>query len=191
MKSIQFRGYTLIEVAVALAVLGVGAAGVIAIQKATGLGSVNARNVTTANRIASKWLERLQNDALSWNTITGYGSSAWLKEASLPAALWKIPTELPNFGAPDADVLGADIYPGDPSTPAFCTHLRLTALPGSLENPAGGQAPPYVPAIRAEVRVFWSKKGQPVNCALDPSTITQTRELYGFIHQVAAITAPQ
>lgn len=191
MKSKRLRGYTLIEVAVALAVLAVGAAGVIAIQKATGLGSVNARNVTTANRIASKWAERLQSDALSWNTISGYGASNWLKEATLPAAAWKIPAEVLNFGAPDADVLGADIYAGDNSTQAFCTHLRLTALPGSLENPSGGLQPPNIPGIRAEIRVFWSRKGQPVNCGLDPNTIDSSRELYGFVYQVAGITAPQ
>lgn len=190
MKSTKLRGYTLVEVAVALGVLAVGAAGVIAIQKATGLGSVNARNVSTANRIAAKWLERLQSDALSWNTINGYGASNWLKEATLPPAVWKTPAEVFNHGSPDADVLGADIYPGDDSPSAFCTHLRLTALPGSLDTP-GGMQPPYVPAIRAEVRVYWSRSGQPVNCAADPATISNTREQYGFIHEVTAITAPQ
>jgi type IV pilus assembly protein PilV len=184
------RGYTLVEVAVALAVLAVGAAGVIAVQKATGIGNVNARNVATANRIAAKWAERLKVDALQWNSATGYASSHWLSQASTTSPAWIIPAEVAGRASPDADVLGADIFSAtDPSPSAFCTHLRLTALPGS----AAGQAAeaPMIPGIRAEVRVFWRRSGDPVNCAKSPDAISQERELYGFVHELASVIAPQ
>jgi len=187
----ELRGYTLVEVAVALAVLAVGAAGVIAVQKATGVGNVNARNIATANRIAAKWAERLQADSLQWNELTGYSSSHWLSKATLPPAAWAIPLEVPGRASPDADVLGADIFPGDPAASAFCTHLRLLALPGSAAALTTPPAPPLVPAIRAEIRVFWRKSGDPVDCSKPPNDIGQERERYGFIHHVAGVTAPQ
>ena len=46
-------GYTVIEVMMALAVLSIGATGVIAMQKAALIGNVRARNLTTASAIAS------------------------------------------------------------------------------------------------------------------------------------------
>jgi type IV pilus assembly protein PilV len=189
MSTRKSRGYTLVEVAVALAVLAVGAAGVIAVQKATGVGNVSARNVATANRIAAKWAERLQADSLQWNELTGYMNSHWLSKASGAPAQWFIPIEVAGRASPDADVLGADIFPPDPAAPAFCAHLRLLALPGSALDPS--MAPPRVPAVRAEIRVFWRKSGDPVDCSIAPAKITEQRERYGFIHHVAGVTAPQ
>ncbi|NUQ74336.1 MAG: prepilin-type N-terminal cleavage/methylation domain-containing protein [Polyangiaceae bacterium] len=191
MTTHELRGYTLVEVAVALAVLAVGAAGIIAVQKATGIGNVHARNIATANRIAAKWAERLQGDSLQWNEINGYANSHWLSQTTLPPANWIIPAEVVNRASPDADVLGADIYPGDPAASAFCTHLRLLALPGSAAHLTTPPEPPMVPAVRAEIRVFWRKSGDPADCTTAPATITQQRELYGFIHHVAGVTAPQ
>lgn len=191
MSTRELRGYTLVEVAVALAILAVGAAGVIAMQKATGIGNVNARNIATANRIAAKWAERLQADSLQWNEIAGYSNSHWLSQATLPPANWIIPAEVVNRASPDADVLGADIYQGDPSASAFCTHLRLLVLPGSAAHLTTPAQPPMVPAVRAEIRVFWRRSGDPVDCSKPPSDIAQERERYGFIYHVAGVTAPQ
>jgi type IV pilus assembly protein PilV len=191
MSARELRGYTLVEVAVALAVLAVGAAGIIAVQKATGIGNVHARNIATANRIAAKWAERLQADSLQWNELTGYANSHWLSQATLAPASWVIPVEIPPRASPDADVLGADIFPPDPAASAFCTHLRLLALPGSAAHLPTPAQPPMVPAVRAEIRVFWRKSGDPVDCSKPPNDITQDRARYGFIHHVAGVTAPQ
>ncbi|HZF56744.1 MAG TPA: prepilin-type N-terminal cleavage/methylation domain-containing protein [Polyangiaceae bacterium] len=191
MRSRGLRGYTLVEVAVALAVLAVGAAGVIAVQKATGVGNVHARNIATANRIAAKWAERLQADSLQWNEISGYSKSHWLSKATQAPAKWFIPAEIAGRASPDADVLGADIFPPDPAASAFCAHLRLLALPGSAAHLTTPAEPPMVPAVRAEIRVFWRKSGDPVDCSKLPDAITQERERYGFVHHVAGITAPQ
>lgn len=190
MSTRELRGYTLVEIAVALAVLAVGAAGVIAMQKATGIGNVNARNIATANRIAAKWAERLQVDALLWNDVSGYSGAHWLSKATLAPAKWTLPAEVPGLASPDADILGADIFPPDPAAPAFCTHLRLLALPGSAAGLATLPQPPTVPAVRAEIRVFWRRSGDPVDCAKAPEAITLERERYGFVHQIAGVTPP-
>jgi type II secretory pathway pseudopilin PulG len=188
-RAFAVRAYTLVEVAVALGVLAVGAAGVIAVQKATGVGNVNARNIATANRIAAKWAERLQLDALQWGA-QGYASSKWLSQTTPLPGTWMIPAEVPGHASPDADVLGADIFsPGDPAPSAFCTHIRLVALPGSSVDPAPDAV--MVPAVRAEIRVFWRRSGDIVDCTKTPSEITSERERYGFVHQIAGVTAPQ
>jgi hypothetical protein len=48
-----------------------------------------------------------------------------------------------------------------------------------------------VPAVRAEIRVFWRRSGDVVDCTKTPSQITSERELYGFVHHLAGVTAPQ
>ena len=78
------RGYTVMEVMMALAILTIGASGVIAVQKATMIGNTNARNLATANSIAQSWVERLRADALVWNAPANaddIGDTNWLKSA--------------------------------------------------------------------------------------------------------------
>jgi hypothetical protein len=50
------------------------------------------------------------------------------------------------------------------------------------------------PAVRAEILVFWRRSGEPVDCATatkSPDTIAQERERYGFVHELAGVTAPR
>ena len=65
-------GYTVVEVMMAMAVLSIGATGVIAMQKTALLGNLRARNLATASAIASAWVERLRIDGVRW-TIDGAG----------------------------------------------------------------------------------------------------------------------
>jgi type II secretory pathway pseudopilin PulG len=144
-------GYTIVEVVISLALLAVGATGVIAMQKATLLGTVRARNLTTANAVAATWLERLRVDALRWklsdaglNTIE---STLYLKNVgndfpslSSKEDIWFRPVSDKVLGyTPTADVRGMDVTKANQA--AFCTNLKLTQLLPNL--------------IRAEVRVFW------------------------------------
>src|SRR4030095_9410713 len=75
------RGYTMMEAMMSLAILGLGATGIIALQKATLVGNSNARNLAAANAIAMGWQERLRTDAIQWNRPGGVSDLAetrWL-----------------------------------------------------------------------------------------------------------------
>ncbi len=145
------RGYTVVEVMMALAVLSIGASGVIAMQKVTLLGGVRARNLATGTAIASAWIERLKFDALQWRlsetNVNTIANTAFLNvvEADFPQisskeGVWVRPKPYKVADiSPMADVRGKDTFTNNET--AYCTHLRLTQMMPNL--------------IRAEVRVFW------------------------------------
>ncbi|WP_438042835.1 type IV pilus modification PilV family protein [Sorangium sp. So ce128] len=161
------RGYTLIEVMAALGVLAIGATGVLALQKATLISNTNARNLAIANSIAMTWAERLRVDALQWNQPltdpnTDLGTdTAWLALSTTAPFTTVTPTEIIALGSPSADVLGADIYPGDTSASAFCTHVRFR----QFTDPVSGTRI-WDSLIRAEIRVVWERSGNPINCTI-------------------------
>jgi type II secretory pathway pseudopilin PulG len=143
-------GYTVIEVIMAMSVLAIGATGIIAMQKATLVGNVNARDLAVANGIAATWMERLRQDSLQWvvnandgtNTIAG---TTWLNVVGqdFPAVVgdegkWILPMVSGGM-QPQFDVTGNDTTVA--GEVGFCTHIRLTQL---LDK-----------TIRADVRVFW------------------------------------
>jgi type IV pilus assembly protein PilV len=148
-------GYTVVEVLMALAVLAVGATGIIAMQKAALIGNTRARNLTTASTIASAWLDRLKLDALWWRKATN-GTSTINKTRWLKVVGEDFPTKTGDEGtwmrpaldmaagySPLADVRGVDLTDENSAHVAFCTHVRLTQLMPTM--------------LRAEVRVFWLK----------------------------------
>ena len=180
------RGYTVMEVMMALAILGTGATGVVAMQKATLLANTSAKNLATANFIAASWVERLRVDALQWNEPAGLptdiGDTAWLKTATA-SPLWQIPTTVLPVGGSAADVVGEDAFLIDPApiaASAFCTQLRLTAF-----NP--NALPAYRKLIRAEVRVVWARGGRALDCTtLNPADAT-LRSDYGAVYLTSAV----
>ena len=182
------RGYTVMEVMMSLAILGVGASGVMAVQKATLLANTNAKNLATANFIAESWMERLRVDALQWNDPAGVPDlgtdTAWLRFATA-SPLWIIPPTMgvPLVGGSDADVTGSDTFLTDPApiaASAFCTQLRLTLFAPNL-------LPTYRKLIRAEVRVIWARSGHALDCTtLNPADAT-LRNDYGAVYLTSAV----
>ncbi len=180
------RGYTVMEVMMSLAVLGIGASGVIAVQKATLLANTNAKNLATANFIAETWMERLRIDALQWNEFNGVpdlvSDTQWLRLASV-APVWVSPPLSIPIGGADADVTGADKLPTDPTpiaASAFCTHIRLTQFdPTTL--------PTYRKLLRAEVRVIWARGGHPIDCETVNPDDAILRNLYGAVYLTSAV----
>jgi prepilin-type N-terminal cleavage/methylation domain-containing protein len=175
-------GYTVVEVMMALAVLAIGSTGVIAMQQTALLGNTNARNLATATAVATTWAERLRTDGMQWtntNGISNLGATRWLSAASAAPALgpWFAPNEVLGFGSPRADILGADLFVGDPAAQAFCTELRLTSFPVA----AGTNAH----LIRAEIRVFWSRDSEPVVCGTPNVETLYGR--YGFVYVTTAV----
>lgn len=187
-------GYTVMEVMMALAVLSVGATGVIAMQKTTLLGNVRARNLGTANSIAAAWVERLRTDATQWTDSGGLpnvGNTRWLNRVGtdFPAisggeGVWFRPDPDTAYGVfPGADVFGLDTE--NELDTAFCTHLRLLQLTPNM--------------IRAEVRVFWLRNqgggtfgGRELCSAdagyvLDLSNNPEARRRYHFVYLATGI----
>ena len=189
-------GYTIVEVMMALAVLTLGAAGVIALQKATLIANTNARNLATATAIGQAWMERLRIDALGWNemaSLPDIAQTAWLGPAGTAApangAGWFTPTTVAfggtlPAGSPTADVLGADLYAGDEPklVPAFCTQVRLTRFAGTKDAALGA----LYRSMRIEVRVLWDRLGQQVDCATLPAGWDVEVGRYGTVYLVSA-----
>ncbi len=180
-------GYTVVVINMAIAVLSLGATGVIAMQKATLIANVSARNLVTATDLAQSWMERMRVDSLAWNEPAGTldlgNDTMWLKLAS-PSIGWLSPLAnnlaLQPTGSPQADVMGADIYTGDPTLTAFCAQTRLIRF---ADNPTFND---LYRMIRVEVRVYWDKSGRQLDCtAALPTDYTLGR--YGFVYMVSAV----
>jgi prepilin-type N-terminal cleavage/methylation domain-containing protein len=173
------RGYTMIEVMTALGLLAVGAAGVVAMQKAAVVGNSSARSIAIASAIAARWAERLRVDAMVWNDIPAQelAQTRWLKTVTSSANVWTLPTELPGKVAPYADPLGADIIDAnDTSAVAYCTHISYRLL-----SPK---------AVSAVVRVTWRRDSSPINCSAADLFVPNTdSSRYGAIYlTVGAVT---
>lgn len=185
-RSLRARAaYTLIEVMMAIAVLSAGSVAIMAMLQAATRGNMEARQMTTANQIAQRWVERLRRDGLLWtqsSTIANPGlltRTSYLRFVPAPgtAPAWFVPAppaasgETANF-----DYYGRDLVAGGGAA-YYCTNVRLEWLfPGQ--------------AMRADVRVWWvrrfgSSEALPANTAaladcapgVDPNTLTGDRRL--------------
>lgn len=171
------RAYTMIEVLMGLAILAVGATGIIALQKVTILGVTHGRNINAATSVAAAHLEALRADAQRWNSLTDYATDPVLLSSILPGnegtGEWTLPaqrfpvTDEPGIDLGAADISGATFVPSDGGRPvAYCTHVRATPL---LFDPAGGGAlAQNATVIRLEVRTFWAKAGREVRTECEP-----------------------
>ncbi len=186
------RGYSIIEVMMALGILTAGTAGVVALQKVSLVGNTNARIADAARQVAGTWVERLKSDALQWNDPMGIpdiGETRWLKVAGTYNALnppgptnWVLAPEIPNWSSPTADIHGADSFSGSSvADGVFCTHLQIAR---AVNKPLtlGGLTHPI--AVRALVRVAWRRDVAPfTECRTTPPDEIETNdERYGFYY---------
>jgi type IV pilus assembly protein PilV len=195
MRRLGTRGYTAVELLMALAVFAVGISGIIALQKVTVVANQHAKNLAIATQIAQAWTSQLTVDAALWNNpspVTAnpddLGETAWLLEADGQKDAWFQPGYIPTrvFG-PAFDALGNVVDTNDTSLTQqiqFCTHLKLLRLYPS-DTGAG--------LIRAEVRVFWLRDGQTDaqfcnSTASNANAIGQAATTYHFVYQTTAIT---
>ncbi len=136
----------------AMALLTAGAAGIFALQQASILGNVEARQMTIATTVARTWIERLKRDALGWNRGADAATAGLLNATrylqAVPAVgtdpVWMTPTAFDDSRA-SFDHLGREVPLG--ADVRFCAQYRLEWV-----NP--GQA------MRADVRVWWHRRGR-------------------------------
>lgn len=149
------RGFTLIEVMMGLAVLTVGALGLMAMQQATIRGNMSARELTMATQATQLWVERIRRDALAWNSndpVAGIANTTYLRNLPPAGAIdWFTPAAGPLGESPALDYLGREV---PLAQGRYCTHLRMVWLvPGSV--------------ARVDVRTWWHKRGDGTNAADD------------------------
>ncbi|NOU33981.1 MAG: hypothetical protein HOO96_39320 [Polyangiaceae bacterium] len=194
-KRLSQLGYTSVEVLIAITIFSIGAAGVIAMQRASVQGNYDARAMDVANNIAREWQERLQRDADTWNDPqaafgTATTNTLWLKNATSGPTV-KVPA-YPSGAAvgrsPAFDLLGRDLSKaeGEGTTAevaTFCTQLSLTAL----ANPKAGEP---TRLIRAEIRVYWARSGGTLKCTESDATdvtVSPTNERYRSVTTMALV----
>jgi type II secretory pathway pseudopilin PulG len=158
------RGYTAVEVMLAMTVLMIGSAGVMSMQKSSIQSNLDARKLDIANSIAHDWLERLTTDATQWTlpsnnvaTTVGnnFGNTKWLSSHAFGS--WWEPAIPTSYGSPGAegnspafDILGRDLDVADAPNAVFCTHVKIDQLAvDAAANPL---------LLRATVIVFWRKQ---------------------------------
>jgi prepilin-type N-terminal cleavage/methylation domain-containing protein len=182
----QSRGYTFVELMMALTVLGIGVSGIIAMQKVTVTSNQHAKNLALATHIAEGWAEQLAIDATRWNfpnsvnTVSNIGNTLWLSAANASPNQWVLPAHQAqaNFG-PAFDALGNVTQVA--AQTVFCTHIRLSWLYPETT---------YNGVIRADVRVFWPREGRGAlgPCAtVTAATVTAGLANYHFVHHTTAV----
>lgn len=189
------RGYTAVELMMAISVFGIGVAGIISMEKVTSVANQHAKNLAIATHIAESWLDMLATDAVQWNhprtadatNFSDLTDTVWLQQVSAgadAAANWFVPAYTTgaglNFG-PAFDALGAPVNPTG-GTVAFCSHLRLSWLYQPTKDGNG--------LIRAEVRVFWLRDGQQfAQNMCTPGSLGAIQGATSTFHFVQKITA--
>lgn len=187
------RGYTIVELLMAVTIFAIGVTGIIAMQKVTIAANRHAKQLAVATHIAQAWQEQLAADASAWNhpsqkkQVQDLDETRWLVNATGNTGVWFRPafvTEL-NFG-PAFDGLGNVVTEANLDQAHYCTHIRLSWL---YPDTAGNGL------LRAEVRVFWVREGlggtvggtSVCDPTTDPNTIGAQSERYHFVYQTTAV----
>jgi type IV pilus assembly protein PilV len=193
------RGYTIVEVLLAMTVLTIGAAGAITMQKAAIQGNLDARKTDIAANIARMWMERIQRDSMSWTTSnpSNLGNAGLLGSATASVGKWFLPFfssyAAPGGGlasvSPGFDMLGRDVPSQAGLTNAFyCVHLRETWLAQNATTPTNS-------LMRVELRVVWPRGiaqdtyAPPLCDTTSATTANPDPRLYSTLYMVTAVRA--
>lgn len=176
------RGYTLVELMMALALFTVAVLGIISLQKLVVVSNAHAKNVSIAQRIAQSWASQLQLDSTRWRTDRA--STLWLGNVGDGWEAYPYNTDR-QFGS-GFDALGNPV--SNLANAQFCANVRLTWL--YAENtPVMGNG-----MMRAEIRVFWLRDGEEtvdrgVLCRVDGNAgdIGKAVQNYHFVYHTAGI----
>lgn len=188
------RGYTMVELLMAITIFAIGVSGIISMQKIVATSNQHAKRLAIATHIAEAWQQQLAADAAAWNhpspnnDAPDIAETSWLVEANTNPDVWLIPAWIPSrrFG-PAFDALGEVVDPtANLAQAQFCTHVRLSWL---YPDTAGNGL------IRTEVRVFWLREdmGGTVNAlqlcddSTDPALIEGAGVKYHFVYETSAV----
>ena len=142
------RGFTILEVMIALIVMSIGLVALYSLQIVAIDGNVTAQEFTQATGLAERWVEKLRRDSISWTN-----------GANLPASLRRQSEWLDAFPGEmtNKDLLtrgmGRDIL-----DPRFCIKYRATSVPPADPDPK---------VMRVDVRVLWPRRDSSLEAYLD------------------------
>ncbi|MCB2020350.1 MAG: prepilin-type N-terminal cleavage/methylation domain-containing protein [Burkholderiaceae bacterium] len=148
------RGFTLIEVMMALAILTVGAVGILSLQQAATRGNSEARQMTLATEVNRAWLERIRRDSLMWTGTAAGSRAATQYLVRLPAngtTDWFVPVPAAPTESYGFDWFGRDTR--DNTAIRYCTQARLTWLVPEIN---ANSAPP---SVQVDVRTWFHRRG--------------------------------
>jgi prepilin-type N-terminal cleavage/methylation domain-containing protein len=196
-RSARNKGFTLVEVMLAVSVLVIGAMGFTALQGATSISIQSAYETNVALDFMETWVARLQRDALAWRgsgTAT-WGDTQYLRTDNLDTWFVPTPTALPDAESWAADAFGRDTRTNNAMR--YCVNVRLTNA--HRFNPSGAPASESdIDMLRADVRVWWYRSGNSREVtnrtvaqmnASGCKTVPSAEELSGgFIRQVVTST---
>jgi type IV pilus assembly protein PilV len=153
MKAENEKGFTLVEVLVSAAILGVGVMGMAAMQGVSFSKNVDANDLSIVTNVAADMMERIQNNrryAWAYNNLDTTGAGNCLA-GGMPAP--------PPFGIPPITKLQVtQTVQGD------CTQWRARVLGSNLVNAVGQvTSTPVAPAgsgaMQVTVRLNWNDRG--------------------------------
>jgi type II secretory pathway pseudopilin PulG len=179
------RGYTAVEVALSILVLGIGAAGAMTMQAASVQGNSDAHMMDVGNSIAREWVERLRRDSMTWTTPDSTHpctdqSCNWFTDTFLVSQIgsdaarstWVWPTP-PSTGANQTKSFSFTPTPGAPTVTSPWGYGRAFDMLGR-DISTGGAATPTAglafcvnvkgdwliqdEILRATVRVYWPRQ---------------------------------
>jgi len=181
------RGYTIVELLMAMTVFAIGVTGIASMQKITLASNLHAKKLAIASHIAQSWQERLTADTSLWpSTATGLTGTQWL---SLNDGAWqRAPTNAAETFGGSFGPLGE--FTSDPTQAYFCVDIRLTNMLSTSAGTATGI--PGNGLMRSEVRVFWPRDGrEPASayCAADGGAVIGpgSDEDYHFVYDAGAV----
>jgi type IV pilus assembly protein PilV len=164
MKVYNQKGFTLVEVLVSAAILGVGVMGMAAMQGISFTKNVDANDLSIVTNVAADMMERIQNNrryAWAYHNISTVGPGNCLA-GGMPAPF---PNTTPPFGGkqPSSTALWQTMtrtVQGD------CTQWRTNVLATNLANVQGTvQVTPTVPtsmssgSVQVVVQLQWNDRG--------------------------------
>lgn len=155
-----------------MAILAVGASGVIALQKISIVGTTEGRNLTAGSAAAAHHIEAIRTDALQWVDKDTYSTPTLLAAvlASTNAGNWFRPADEAGFAGDDLGAVDVTGRNGSGQSTAYCTHMRATVLANDLGAPDPDDRDEPI-LLRIETRTFWAKSGRPVDAECDPDEV--------------------
>ena len=159
------RGFTLIEIMIALLVFMVSLLGLVALQRASIAGTNKGREHTAAVNVARFVMSAIQNEVgslplLVADTALTSVDYPYLSSADLDNGTWKLlPDGSGNAVDDDARVdaymghSGQGVYTGGVDSAPYCVMYTIQRF----VPPGGGVAEPVVGLYQARVRVTWPR----------------------------------
>jgi prepilin-type N-terminal cleavage/methylation domain-containing protein len=185
LRNSRQRGYTLVELMMALAIFMISMLGIVSMQRVAAASSAHAKNLAIAQQVGRAVASQLELEATRWNTAI---PSNWLDAT----ATWRrLPYVIDRKFGSGFDGLGNPLSDSaaDKAQVRFCSNVRVSWLFPTTMGRAGNGV------LRAEIRVFWLRDGvKTLNgsqfCSEDDgvlSLMAQNPEIYQFVYQTVAL----